>query len=183
MGLKKENQELVNTKEVDLESETKIKGMWEDQVQLLQKELKEEKTERKNIQQKASILTEQVKAKYINENDCLKKDVDEVKSKFETEKRCRVDLENKVAQMNQIISTAQEALQQEKQTVELLRKRIPVPSTTLSSTVISGENIEPKSANSKAQTDSVDSINDFNVTAHQFSDVHLSLQNNKSVTI
>ena len=48
-----------------------------------------------------------------------------LKSNFDSEKRCRADLESKVVQMNQIISTAQEALQQEQKTVELLRQQIP----------------------------------------------------------
>ena len=48
-----------------------------------------------------------------------------LKNNFDTEKRCRADLESKVVQMNQIISTAQEALQQEQKTVELLRQQIP----------------------------------------------------------
>ena len=48
-----------------------------------------------------------------------------LKDNFDTEKRCRADLESKVVQMNQIISTAQEALQQEQKTVELLRQQIP----------------------------------------------------------
>ena len=50
-----------------------------------------------------------------------------LKNNFDTEKRCRADLESKVVQMNQIISTAQEALQQEQKTVELLRQQIPKP--------------------------------------------------------
>ena len=48
-----------------------------------------------------------------------------LKNNFDSEKRCRADLESKVVQMNQIISTAQEALQQEQKTVELLRQQIP----------------------------------------------------------
>ena len=46
---------------------------------------------------------------------------------LDTEKRSRAELEGKVAQMNQIISTAQEALQQEQKTVELLRQQISKP--------------------------------------------------------
>ena len=46
---------------------------------------------------------------------------------LDTEKRGRADLEGKVAEMNQIISTAQEALQQEQKTVELLRQQITKP--------------------------------------------------------
>ena len=51
--------------------------------------------------------------------------MESLKDTLETEKRCRSDLEGKVAQMNQIISTAQEALQQEQKTVELLRQQVP----------------------------------------------------------
>ena len=40
------------------------------------------------------------------------------------ERSGRSDLEKKVAQMNQIISTAQEALQQEQKTVQLLQEKI-----------------------------------------------------------
>ena len=54
----------------------------------------------------------------------LLKEMEELKNNFDTEKRCRADLESKVVQMNQIISTAQEALQQEQKTVELLRQQI-----------------------------------------------------------
>ena len=50
-----------------------------------------------------------------------------LKTNLETEKRCRADLEGKVVQMNQIISTAQEALQQEQKTVELLRQQVSKP--------------------------------------------------------
>ena len=47
-----------------------------------------------------------------------------LKNNLEKEKNCRSDLEGKVAQMNHIISTAQEALQQEQKTVELLKQQI-----------------------------------------------------------
>ena len=51
--------------------------------------------------------------------------MESLKDTLEKEKRGRSDLEGKVAQMNQIISTAQEALQQEQKTVELLRQQVP----------------------------------------------------------
>ena len=47
-----------------------------------------------------------------------------LKNSLDKEKNCRSELEAKVAQMNHIISTAQEALQQEQKTVELLRQQI-----------------------------------------------------------
>ena len=47
-----------------------------------------------------------------------------LKNNLDKEKNCRTDLEAKVAQMNHIISTAQEALQQEQKTVDLLKQQI-----------------------------------------------------------
>jgi len=61
----------------------------------------------------------------MGEKEKVSKEMEVLKNNFDTEKRCRADLESKVVQMNQIISTAQEALQQEQKTVELLRQQIP----------------------------------------------------------
>jgi uncharacterized coiled-coil protein SlyX len=47
-----------------------------------------------------------------------------LKTNLDKETHCRSDLETKVAQMNQIISTAQEALQQERKTVDLLKQQM-----------------------------------------------------------
>jgi len=93
----------------------------EEKLQELQNKLADEESERKAMSISMSEMTEKQSA----EKSILIKDMESLKDTLETEKRCRSDLEGKVAQMNQIISTAQEALQQEQKTVELLRQQVP----------------------------------------------------------
>merc|ERR1712154_590789 len=93
----------------------------EEKLQQLQKKLGDEESERKEM----TIQMSQMNEKQSEEKETILKEMEVLKNNFDTEKRCRADLESKVVQMNQIISTAQEALQQEQKTVELLRQQIP----------------------------------------------------------
>lgn len=93
----------------------------EEKLQELQNKLADEESERKAMSLSMSEMTDKQSA----EKSILIKDMESLKDTLETEKRGRSDLEGKVAQMNQIISTAQEALQQEQKTVELLRQQVP----------------------------------------------------------
>ena len=52
-----------------------------------------------------------------------------MKQKIEAETQLRQDLDEKVAKMNQLLATGQEALAQEKKTVELLRQQLASPET------------------------------------------------------
>ena len=51
-------------------------------------------------------------------------EVAKLQEQIDTEVRVRKDLDEKVAKMNQLLTTGQEALQQEKKTVEMLRQQI-----------------------------------------------------------
>ena len=51
-------------------------------------------------------------------------EVAKLQEQIDTEVRVRKDLDEKVAKMNQLLTTGQEALQQEKKTVEMLRQKI-----------------------------------------------------------
>jgi len=51
-------------------------------------------------------------------------EVKKLQDEIETEVRLRKDLDEKVAKMNQLLTTGQEALQQEKKTVEMMRQQI-----------------------------------------------------------
>jgi len=51
-------------------------------------------------------------------------EVKKLQDEIETEVKLRKDLDEKVAKMNQVLTTGQEALQQEKKTVEMLRQQI-----------------------------------------------------------
>ena len=51
-------------------------------------------------------------------------EVKKLQDEIDTEVRLRKDLDEKVAKMNQLLTTGQEALQQEKKTVEMLRQQI-----------------------------------------------------------
>ena len=51
-------------------------------------------------------------------------EVTKLQEQIDTEVRVRKDLDEKVAKMNQLLTTGQEALQQEKKTVEMLRQQI-----------------------------------------------------------
>merc|ERR1712172_323095 len=51
-------------------------------------------------------------------------EVTKLQEQIDTEVRARKDLDEKVAKMNQLLTTGQEALQQEKKTVEMLRQQI-----------------------------------------------------------
>merc|ERR1739844_116556 len=64
----------------------------------------------------------------------------ELKQKIESESQLRHDLDEKVAKMNQLLETGQEALAQEKKTVELLKQQLGDSSPTKT---INGED-EPK---------------------------------------
>jgi len=47
-----------------------------------------------------------------------------LQSQFDGEKQKRADLEMQLAKMNQLLSTGQEALQQEQKTVDMLRQQV-----------------------------------------------------------
>ena len=51
-------------------------------------------------------------------------EVTKLQEQIDTEVRVRKALDEKVAKMNQLLTTGQEALQQEKKTVEMLRQQI-----------------------------------------------------------
>ena len=53
-----------------------------------------------------------------------------LRQEVEVEMRLRQELDEKVARMNQLLSTGQEALQQEKKTVDILRQQLMSPSTS-----------------------------------------------------
>ena len=55
---------------------------------------------------------------------CFQSEVTRLQEQIDTEVRVRKDLDEKVAKMNQLLTTGQEALQQEKKTVEMLRQQI-----------------------------------------------------------
>merc|ERR1711962_1441555 len=85
-------------------------------------------------------------------------EVKKLQDEIDTEVRLRKDLDEKVAKMNQLLTTGQEALQQEKKTVEMLRQQI-VSQTPTKAVVISppcstveAENKQPPS-NSSTQKD------------------------------
>jgi len=74
-------------------------------------------------------------------HQCLEsEEIDELKQKIESETQLRQDLDEKVAKMNQLLATGQEALAQEKKTVELLRQQIGDSPTK----TINGGEDEPK---------------------------------------
>jgi chromosome segregation ATPase len=102
----------------------------EEKLQELQKKLADEESERKGMATAMSQMTE----KQSSEKDNLVKEMGSLKNNLDKEKHCRSDLETKVAQMNHIISTAQEALQQEQKTVELLKQQISKTDKTTDST-------------------------------------------------
>ena len=54
----------------------------------------------------------------------LLQEIVELKQKIESETQLRQDLDEKVAKMNQLLATGQEALVQEKKTVELLKQQL-----------------------------------------------------------
>ena len=51
-------------------------------------------------------------------------EVTKLQEQIDTEVRVRKDFDEKVAKMNQLLTTGQEVLQQEKKTVEMLRQQI-----------------------------------------------------------
>ena len=57
-------------------------------------------------------------------NAPLFQELKRLKSEAESETRLKKDLEDKVAKMSQLLTTGQEALNQEKKTVEMLRQQI-----------------------------------------------------------
>merc|ERR1712051_1146357 len=63
---------------------------------------------------------------------------------IDTKVRVRKDLDEKVAKMNQLLTTGQEALQQEKKTVEMLRQQIVSQTPTKEETVEKAE-LTPRS--------------------------------------
>merc|ERR1712029_490234 len=62
-------------------------------------------------------------------------EVKKLQDEIDTEVRLRKDLDEKVAKMNQLLTTGQEALQQEKKTVEMLRQQIVSQTPTKASVV------------------------------------------------
>ena len=52
---------------------------------------------------------------------------------FDGEKQKRADLEMQLAKMNQLLSTGQEALQQEQKTVDMLRQQVTTGGTSATS--------------------------------------------------
>ena len=61
-------------------------------------------------------------------------DLQRLQIQFDGEKQRRVDLELQLAKMNQLLSTGQEALQQEQKTVDMLRQQVTsAPSSASSS--------------------------------------------------
>jgi len=123
----------------------------EEKLQELQKKLTNEESERKGM----STLMSEMSEKQSTEKDSLSKEIGSLRVNLDTEKRCRSDLEGKVAQMNQIISTAQEALQQEQKTVELLRQQASKPDKmTESSTFISVNGSSEQDETKKTQATS-----------------------------
>ena len=54
----------------------------------------------------------------------LQSEVKKLQEQIETEVRLRQDTDEKLAKMNQLLATGQEALQLEKKTVELLRQQV-----------------------------------------------------------
>ena len=60
----------------------------------------------------------------------LLQEIVELKQKIESETQLRQDLDEKVAKMNQLLATGQEALVQEKKTVELLKQQLGDSSPT-----------------------------------------------------
>ena len=93
----------------------------------LEKEMKrlrtgwmEEETKRKEL---SNMMTQTIQSK-ATENLNLSKEVELMKISSENEKNEKIDLENKVAQLGQIIALGQQALQQERMTVDLLKNTI-----------------------------------------------------------
>ena len=54
----------------------------------------------------------------------MQSEVKKLQEQIETEVRLRQDTDEKLAKMNQLLATGQEALQLEKKTVELLRQQV-----------------------------------------------------------
>ena len=60
-------------------------------------------------------------------------DMQKLQSQFDDEKQRRSELELQLAKMNQLLTTGQEALQQEQKTVEMLRQQVLTSDSTSSS--------------------------------------------------
>merc|ERR1711935_497052 len=84
-------------------------------------------------------------------------EVKKLQDEIETEVRLRKDLDEKVAKMNQLLTTGQEALQQEKKTVEMMRQQIVSQTPTKGSSLATNGQDEPESSAS-SQVGSVASL-------------------------
>jgi len=93
-------------------------------------------------------------------------DLQRLQIQFDGEKQRRVDLELQLAKMNQLLSTGQEALQQEQKTVDMLRQQVTsAPSSTSANAAAKATNAmttngqdEVESASSCSQIGSVASL-------------------------
>ena len=89
-------------------------------VEILTKRLQEEESKRKEL---STQFTQTIQTK-ATENLNLLKEMESLKTSLENEKNCRGELEQKLAQLNQVISLGQQALKQERTAVELLKKSV-----------------------------------------------------------
>jgi len=85
-------------------------------------------------------------------------EVTKLQEQIDTEVRVRKDLDEKVAKMNQLLTTGQEALQQEKKTVEMLRQQIVSQTPTKGSSLGTNGQDEPESSAASSQVGSVASL-------------------------
>merc|ERR1712141_946517 len=87
--------------------------------------VEEMETKLRELQEKLAVEEADKLQLQTQLHQCLEsEEIDELKQKIESETQLRQDLDEKVAKMNQLLATGQEALTQEKKTVELLRQQI-----------------------------------------------------------
>jgi len=92
--------------------------------------VEEMETKLRELQEKLAIEEADKLQLQTQLHQCLEsEEIGELKQKIEAETQLRQDLDEKVAKMNQLLATGQEALAQEKKTVELLRQQLASPET------------------------------------------------------
>jgi len=103
--------------------------------------VEEMETKLRELQEKLAVEEADKLQLQTQLHQCLEsEEIVELKQKIESETQLRQDLDEKVAKMNQLLATGQEALVQEKKTVELLKQQLGDSSPTKT---INGED-EPK---------------------------------------
>ena len=92
----------------------------EKQIKELQRNLSNEEIKQKEM----SAIISQASETHLMEKKDLVAEVETLRTDMEMEKRSSTELEGKISQMNNLISTGQQALQEEQSAVELLKEQI-----------------------------------------------------------